>query len=164
MASWLRGKKVWLPGCQERKYGFLARKESMASCLARKVCMASWRGKKVWLPSWRGKYGLWLPGKEAISLHPLRPAASRCVPLRPLRPLRPRASAASGCVRLRPAASYVGSDIERIYAEMGALDALTYVLFCMHDMRNSYLECMCWMRLLLPSVPREKFSEERWQI
>ena len=120
--------------------------------------MASWRGKKVWLPSRRGKYGLWLPGKEAISLHPLRPAASRCVPLRPLRPLRPRASAASGCVRLRPAASYVGSDIERIYAEMGALDALTYVLFCMHDMRNSYLECMCWMRLLLPSVPREKFS------
>ena len=148
--------------------------------------MASWRGKKVWLPAWRGKY-VWLPGEErkygflpgeesmgygflarklsrCIRCVPLRPAASRCVPLRPLRPLRPRASAASGCVRLRPAASYVGSDIERIYAEMGALDALTYVLFCMHDMRNSYLECMCWMRLLLPSVPREKFSRSTGRV
>ena len=62
---------------------------------------------------------------RCIRCVPLRPAASRCVPLRPLRPLRPRASAASGCVRLRPAASYVGSDIERIYVETGALDALT---------------------------------------
>ena len=29
----------------------------------------------------------------------------------------------------------MGSDIELIYAEMGALDALKYMLFCMHDMR-----------------------------
>ena len=153
MASWLRGKKVWLPG-EERKYGFLLGEESMYGFLARKESMASFLARKVWaMASWQGSY---LAASAASRCVPLRPAASRCVRVRPL---RPRASAASGCVRLRPAASYVGSDIERIYAEMGALDALTYVLFCMHDMRNSYLECMCWMRLLLPSVPREKFSK-----